>query len=196
MESINGYYSNGKIQILGNPPISEGMPVVITFIEDSSSIKMNEELFWNLIDSLDWSSNNQEIVAPLISKLSKMNEEDIFMFQEILSEKLFLLDTKIHAENIGEDSYKEGKYFSPNIFLYVRACVVANGKECYLEVLNHPENMPKDVDFEPLLYVASEAYYLKTNKNDFSPNTKYSPETFSNKEGWCISKSIIETAMK
>ncbi|MCB1159044.1 MAG: DUF4240 domain-containing protein [Leptospiraceae bacterium] len=193
---MKGYYSNGEVQILGSSPISKGTSVIITFIEDNPFPQMNEEVFWDLIAHLNWKENlsNEEIVAPLVAMLHLMSESDIYLFQEILSEKLYLLDTKSHAENIGEDSYKENEFFSSDLFLYARACVVANGKECFEEVLKSPDKMPKDVDFEPLLYVAREAYFLKTNQTDFSTLTKYCYETFSNKEGWNLSRSILEIA--
>jgi len=45
---------------------------------------------------------------------------------------LFLLDTKENAENIGEFSFKnEGEHFSIDYFLYVRYCVIANGKKLF-----------------------------------------------------------------
>lgn len=63
---------------------------------------------------------------------------------------------------IGEDSCRgENEQFSVDYFLYVRCCVVANGKEYFEMVVSNPEQMPKDIDFEPLLYLAMEAYNKK-----------------------------------
>jgi hypothetical protein len=65
-------------------------------------------------------------------------------------------------------------------FLYDRLCVVANGKATYEAVLEDPTRMPTEVSFEPLLYVASQAYELKTgNTFDYQPTVSY--ETYANK---------------
>jgi hypothetical protein len=44
--------------------------------------------------------------------------------------------------------------------------------------------MPKEVEFEPLLYIASEAYKLKTGGTKLSHKTPVSYETFSNHAQW------------
>ena len=194
MKTLKGYYSKGQVVLLEKPPILEDASVLITFLDNKQFSKMDEDTFWNLIQCLNWKENlnDDEILAPLVARLSQMDESDIYLFQDILSEKLYLLDTKSHAEHIGEDSYQENGFFSADSFLYARVCVVANGKECFLEVLNSPEKMPKNTEFEPLLYVAVDAYFLKTGKTDFLPTTRYCYETFSNKKGWNLSKGLLD----
>jgi hypothetical protein len=45
--------------------------------------------------------------------------------------------------------------------------------------------MPKDVEFESLLYVAQRAYERKTgSEDDVVESTAVSFETFSNQNGW------------
>ena len=150
---------------------------------------LKEEEFWKIIDLLDWEKeNNQEIVEPVIQKLSSLPVGHIYNFQEILSQKLYQLDQQKLAENIGQFSYIEGEYFSVDHFLHVRACVVANGKEAFEEVLKTPPEMYKDLTFEPLLTVASTAYKRKTGKQ-FIYVPSFSFETYSNKEGWQIVKN-------
>lgn len=67
-------------------------------------------------------------------------------------------------------------------FLYVRCCVVANGKAAFEEVLQHPEKMP-DLTFSGLLHLAAWAYELKTGK-PFVHLSAYNYETYSNENGW------------
>lgn len=43
--------------------------------------------------------------------------------------------------------------------------------------------MPKDMEFEALLYIAAEAYEYKHNE-EFEYVTEYDYETFRNKEKW------------
>jgi hypothetical protein len=145
---------------------------------------LEEQLFWEIIASLDWQQEeDEEILKPAIKKLAKYPIHYIYLFQDVLSEKLSQLDAKKYASNIGEDSWNEAEYFSVDNFLYVRCCVVANGKEAFETVLNNPTEMPKDLTFEPLLSLAAQAYSLKTGKI-FDYSGHFNIETYSNENGW------------
>ena len=148
---------------------------------------MDEQEFWSVISSFNWKkiSDDDAVIRPAVKRLVSMTEEDIQEFAEILAEKLYRLDGLEYAMNIGEDAYKgKNEYFSVDYFLYVRCCVVANGKDYYYHVLDNPTDMPKDVDFEPLLYVPEEALNKKKKTEGEYIDTKFSYETFSNVEGW------------
>ena len=124
------------------------------------------------------------MLKPAIEALAKLPLEEISMFEELLSQKLYALDTKAHAQNIGEDSWSEGKYFSGDWFLYARCCVVANGQELYELVLKDPTPFPKDIEFEALLGLAWKAYEEKTKQEFEGFDTSVSYETCSNEAGW------------
>lgn len=147
---------------------------------------MDESVFWEIIASFNWKKTGDDdaVLKPALKKLVAMEVEDIQQFAEILSEKLYQLDGLAYASNIGPDSYKDGKHFSVDYFLYVRCCVVANGKEYYEQVLNDPTEMPEEMDFEALLYLADEAYNKKMGTEDENLFTKLSFETYSNEKGW------------
>jgi predicted DNA-binding WGR domain protein len=152
---------------------------------DWASMTMSEDVFWRIIKLFNWkrTGDDDAVVGSAVKALSEMSDENIEKFQEIMTAKLYALDTIAHAREIGEYSYEVGSHFSVDWFLYVRCCVVANGKSFYNSALKNPKEMPEDIDFEALLYVASEAVEKKTGKDaDF--NIKLSYETFSNKEGW------------
>jgi len=51
--------------------------------------------------------------------------------------------------------------------------------------------MPKDMDFEALLYLPDEAYNKKTKTEDYDYQTKFDYETYSNKEGWNSSQDTF-----
>lgn len=142
----------------------------------------SEEEFWQIIDLFDWKQTKRsDIVKPAILALSQMPIPSIYLFHDMLSENLYRLDTKKHA-----DAYlqkQSGTGFSADDFLYVRCAVVAEGKAYYERVLGNPAEMPADIDFEHLLNVAGDAYELKTNREfDYFPLFNY--ETGSNTEGW------------
>ena len=146
---------------------------------------MNEELFWQLIEKLDWQQDStDEVIAPVVAALAKRSLADIYQFEEILANKLYQLDGLDYAQELGEQAYREGTYFSVDYFLYARSYVVACGFAVFQEVLTDPSKMPKDSDFEALLYVAEKAYQLKTGKSDYSYFPQKSYETYSNYIAW------------
>nr|WP_244659764.1 DUF4240 domain-containing protein [Priestia megaterium] len=146
---------------------------------------MDDQVFWGIISLLDWSKEDEEaIVEAAIKELSTFTVWKIRHFEETLSYKLFLLDTEEHAREMGEDCFaSQDQHFSPDLFLYARCAVVAHGKEVFEDVLSNPSKMLKDTEFEILLSLSSEAYYVKMGK-EFEYESRCSYETFSNKEGW------------
>jgi len=148
---------------------------------------MDEEVFWEIISSFNWSKlgNDDAVLKPALKKLISMTVDDIKQFAEILAKKLYELDGLIYASNIGSDSYKgKDDHFSSDYFLYIRCCVVANGEKFFNHVLKNPTSMPKEMDFEALLYLADEAYNKKLKTEGEFIETKLSFETFSNTEKW------------
>jgi hypothetical protein len=146
---------------------------------------MDDKQFWEIISLFDWQQADEDkILKPAIRHLSKLKVSDIKQFEENLTFKLYCLDTKEHALNIGQYSYKNNDdHFSADFFLYARCKAIANGQGFYERVLIDPTKMPKDEDFEGLLSLSETAYELKTKKElDYSTGCDY--ETFSNKAGW------------
>lgn len=144
----------------------------------------SEANFWEAINLLNWSKEGDDelVVAPLIDFLKDQPLAHIYRFSDLLSEKLWNLDTYAHAKVFLDDPEEEG-ILSVDDFLYTRCAVVANGPEYYEKVLNAPHLMPQDLTFEPLLYVVLKAYKQKTGKN-FSAVAAFNSETYSNKKGW------------
>lgn len=156
----------------------------ITINQQPDFQPLKEETFWQLIDLLDWKKEaNKAIIEPLIQQLTTLPVGHIYNFQELLAQKLYQLDQQQFAENIGKFAYQDGFYFSVDHFLHVRACVIANGKAAFEEVLAAPKEMFKDLTFESLLTVASIAYERKTGKQFIYVPSK-NIETYSNKKGW------------
>lgn len=152
---------------------------------DWSAMTMSEEVFWRIMGLFDWKKvgDDDAVIEPAIKALAQMKVSDIQEFAEMLAEKLYAVDTEAHAREIGDECYKPGKYFSVDWFLYVRCTTLTNGPEFYKKVLADPREMPKDVEFETLLYVPSMAYERKTG-NEFEYTTRLSYETYSNRTGW------------
>ena len=118
----------------------------------------------------------------MVDYLARQPLAHIYRFSDILSEKLWHLDTRAHAQVFLNDPEEEG-HLSSDDFLYTRCAVVANGQAYYEKILHSPEQMPMDLTFESLLYVALTAYNRKTGKN-FMAVSAFNYETYSNKQGW------------
>lgn len=142
----------------------------------------SEEDFWQVIEKLDWSKKKrEEILAPAVRHLANMPVVNIYLFADRLSEKLYCLDTKMHGN--AYLAKENDDYLSVDDFLYVRCAVVAEGKAYFEKVLTNPSEMPNEISFEPLLYLADRAYEQKTGKSfDYFPAINF--ETYSNREGW------------
>jgi hypothetical protein len=155
----------------------------------SKSGGLSEKQFWALVELLDWSKegNSNAVIEPAVEQLSKSPLRNIYEFLDLLSEKLYRLDTRRHAENTGENAYSEtdddNSFFSADEFLYARCCVVANGQETYDKVLQDPALMPKDLAFEAILRIAHLAYHRKTGQ-PFRYVPAFNIETYGNREGW------------
>lgn len=149
---------------------------------------MNDSEFWTIIGLFDWDQTGDDdaVLKPAIECLSKKEVDEIFSFDNILAEKLFAIDTRDHCRAcyLGElDPDNGDDYISPDDFLYCRCVVVANGRGLYEKVLNDPSEMPQNLEFEALLYVAQYAYELKTGE-EYPHVTPVSFESFQNTEGW------------
>jgi hypothetical protein len=150
---------------------------------------MNDEEFWKILSLLNWKKlgNDDKVIAPAIKYLSKLSVDEIEQFEETLSYKLYLIDTKEHAKNIGEYALQEDSddYFSEDWFLYAGCTALTSGEAFYKKVLTDPTQIPKDCEFEALLSIAMESYERKTG-DDFLFTPEYSYETYSNREGWSL----------
>ncbi len=147
---------------------------------------MSQDDFWDLIDLLNWDEegNDDAVIAPAVQQLGNLTVEEIFAFQEILSEKLWQLDGEKFAREIGRDAFKNNeKQFSKEWFLAARCCAVANGQLFFNDILKDPATMPKDLGFVSLTSLAGRAYRKKTG-NHFNYSPKHAFSSCSNKSGW------------
>ncbi|WP_245609681.1 DUF4240 domain-containing protein [Terribacillus saccharophilus] len=162
-----------------NAGVNENLP------SEREYVSRDEEFFWSMISKMDWKQGDEwDIADSLVDHLAKKSKGKIKVFEETLAYLLYQLDTKQHAEQIGEHSYKtDNDFFSEDLFLYARCYVVAKGKNVFQRVLQNPLEMPKDKEFEALLSIAEEAYEQKADLS-FDYVSEYDYETYSNDKGW------------
>ena len=147
---------------------------------------MDDDLFWDIIESFDWQKAGEDdaVMEPAIKALSQLSNKDICTFADLLSEKMHKLDTQIFAKEIGNACYTGGdEFFSEKWFVSSRCCAIANGRKFYEKLLSDPTCMPKDLEFDAILKLASKAYERKTQKK-FAYLPRFNYETFANKSGW------------
>lgn len=161
-----------------------GADLEIHVLDETTDVAaFSETDFWQLIARLEGSGNTEAaVIAPVVQTLQEQPLANIYRFTDILAEKLWQLDTRLHAQVFLEDPEEEG-YLSVDDFLYARCAVVAGGKAFYEEVLKNPDEMPVDLTFESLLNIPVLAYQYKTGKSQMAPPA-YNYETYSNKAGW------------
>lgn len=156
---------------------------------DLANMPMDEELFWKVIDMFNWKKegDDDEVMKPAIKFLTSRTVEDIFAFHDIMAKKLYDLDGEKWGK-IVEDAC-DG-YLSADLFLYVRCCIVANGKDVNEEILGNPSALNPDLDFESLLYLPDEAWAKKTKNDsmDYPHKTEYDFESFKNMAQWSLTE--------
>lgn len=149
---------------------------------------MDENTFWDIIELFDWDETGDDdaVLEPAVQALAALDQDAIFTFDNILSEKLHALDTRKHCRAcyLGElDPDNGDDYISADDFLYSRCVVVANGRRFYTSVLADPGKMPQDMEFESLLSLPTLAYERKTGE-EYEHSTAVSCESFRNSVGW------------
>lgn len=154
-------------------------------IPDKPEAKMDEDLFWEIIDRLNWKKkgDDEAVIKPALKFLAARPVEEIFLFDDIFSKKLYDIDGEAWGKNVEQacDGYLSGDFF-----LYARCCVVANGRKFYEKVLQDPEQMPGDLEFESLLSIAREAWAKKTGQDvsEYPHGCAFNRESFSNTANW------------
>ena len=141
--------------------------------------------FWNVMDLCDWKYEGEDdkVLEPVILYLSKQDDELIFLFEDVMTELLYNLDTKVNYERCKEISGQD----SDDLFLYSRCVALLNGRDYYQSCLENgfPDEL-WNMEFESLLYVPEEAWGRKhgSDSAEYSHMPPLSYETGSNEEGW------------
>ncbi len=145
---------------------------------------MNKQIFFsNIMNICDWDSqgDDEKVLEPLIKYLSEQPDDEIYSFDDLMTELLYALDTRKNFENACK-IYDH----SDDTFLYSRCVALINGEAYYEKVKNGKIKEIWGNEFEAILYVPSKAWARKYNKNtnDYPHFSPLSYETGSNKNGW------------
>lgn len=141
---------------------------------------LDEDAFWSLIGLLD-GRTDEDAIARLRTGLR--SKRDAVAFQQRLALVLFDLDRevlaeqRVHFDDMAPDDAPMP--LSDDTFLYLRAGIVARGRDTVAAVIADPSLLGQGSwpDFEDLLYVAEEVV-------DDDIETEVSYETGSNSAYW------------
>ena len=145
---------------------------------------MTEYIFWDILSKLNWrkEGNDNKVLAPAVKYLSKLSDEDIFEFENIMSKLLYDIDCK----DLAIELYRSADQFSYDLFLYQRCTAIINGRKYYYEILNRNNKLNPDLEFESILYLPMKAWAKKHHKktNEYPHIAEPSYESCSNIESW------------
>lgn len=143
---------------------------------------MAEGEFWKLIEVMGGQADD-DAVARLTESLVTRRRKDVLAFQERLARVLYDLDREVLALQpvrfTDDPPDSEPIPLSDDVFLYLRAGIVARGYAAYQAVLAEPSLLASGEwdECEALLYVADEVLGEEID-------TKVSYETGSNDQHW------------
>ena len=125
---------------------------------------MNEPMFWDLIEAArrDNDRDCESQAARLIDDLAVLSESEIVEFSRIMDE----LMVRSYSAELWAAAYLINGGCSDDGFDYFRGWLMAQGRSAYYNALRDPESLldtaEPEVECESILYVAAEAYELKT----------------------------------
>lgn len=150
----------------------------------NDEINKGLSFFWGTLDLCDWEheGDDEKVLEPVIDFLSKQDDDVIFLFEEIMAQLLYHIDTKKNFEKCKEISGDD----SADSFLYSRCVALINGPGFYSAVESGRVDDLWNMEFESVLYVAMTAWGRKHDKDplDFPYSSSLNYETGSNKNGW------------
>ena len=142
------------------------------------------QFFWSTMELCDWAQegNDDRVLKPVIAYLTRQEDGVIFLFDDLMSELLYHLDTK----KLAEQCQAADKYMSNDSFLYSRCVALINGADYYKRAKLGQKKEIWRMEFESLLYVPAKAWALKhkTSADDYPHIPPLSYETGSNQNGW------------
>jgi hypothetical protein len=132
--------------------------------------KMNRHEFWRVIDfALQQAKGDEQLYETLLIKnLEQYSPEEIIEFECLLEQQILNADDfkVMAAQKIIEGSVTDDSY------LYFRCWLISQGKSVFEEALRNPDSLvsinteESVAEFEPLLYIATQAYRHKTGKQE------------------------------
>ncbi|MGH2666745.1 DUF4240 domain-containing protein [Flavobacterium sp.] len=136
--------------------------------------KMDKTEFWKIIEySIAKSNENKsEKEKVIIEKLATYKPEQIIEFELIFRQLIIEADD---YKIMGAQKIIEG-YVSDDSYLYFRCWLIGKGEKIYTETLKNPEFLSENINqgeeayFEELMYVATNAFKIKTGKKDEDEN--------------------------
>lgn len=130
---------------------------------------MDTKLFWQVIDTArDATSNLEDMYDSLLENLSTLSVGDIILWGKIFTE----YHTVSYKNKLWAAAYIMNGGCSDDGFDYFRGWLISQGQDMYLNALRNPDSLAKidsskdEFEFEDMLSIASEAYFVKLKIED------------------------------
>lgn len=124
---------------------------------------MTKNDFWNLLNLLEWKyeGDDEQVTKPVVRALARMNEEEIFAFNDIVKKLIADLGkekaVRLAAEAAGPVSEEE---------LRKILCVaIVNGRKYYEDIRKGRIRLNPDLEFGSILSVAEKAWAVKSERS-------------------------------
>ena len=151
---------------------------------NTASVVEKYLFFWNTMERCDWSKEGDDdlVLRPGAEYLAGQDDQQIFRFDDQMSELLYQLDTRALAEAC----QKADPMMGDDSFLYSRCVALVNGPIYYEKVRAGKEKSPWGMEFEALLFLPRRAWALKHRRDEeeYPHISPLSVETGSNRAGW------------
>ena len=125
---------------------------------------MNSKIFWQMIDEAREKAGNwEEMIEPLTDSLAKLDDTEIFLWQQIFNEYQDLS----YKNKLWAAAYVINGGCSDDGFDYFRAWLTAQGKDIFMASLSDPETLAnvnvldEAAEFEEIMAAAADAYLNK-----------------------------------
>lgn len=145
---------------------------------------MDVKMFWEIMDKADWDKlgDDDAVLSPVVEDLSKLDDGEIFAFEDVMSKLLYDID----SQEIALQLYGPELHFSEDLFLYQRCVALCNGENYYNHIVSGKEKLDPDSEFEAILYVPHLAWAKKhdADSGDYPHFPEISYETGSNESLW------------
>jgi hypothetical protein len=131
---------------------------------------MNQVEFWQLIDTANLVANGDAelLEVKLVEALAQHSPKDIIDFECLLRKYILEADD---FQIMAAQKIIQG-WVSDDPYLYFRCWLIAQGEDAYFNTLRNPDFLADidttedNTDSEFMLYVATEAYRIKTGSDE------------------------------
>ena len=123
---------------------------------------MKKNDFWNLLNLLEWKyeGDDEQETKPVMRALARMDEEEIFAFNDIAKK----LIADLEKEKAGRLAAEASGFVSEEELRKILCVAIVNGRKYYEDVRKGKSRLNPDLEFGSILTVAEKAWAVKAER--------------------------------